>query len=131
MHREWLFWREAKLLNGFARTEYGCCEPLNEKLEDALKMPGLVKVSASPWAKLPAYRDQVPEDVIISWKPNPAFLTQRFDEEFLRAQMDEGMRTLRGKRFEVVMGDLRSCGGHPENIGRWVQLVRESMERCL
>ncbi len=131
MHRDWLFGREARLLQGFARTEYGCCEPLDGKLSDALKMPGLVKVSASPWAKLPAYRDQVPQDVIISWKPNPAWLTQRFDEDFLCRQMDEGMRTLRGKRFEVVLGDLRSCGGHPDNIGRWVNLVRESMERCL
>ena len=131
MHREWLFTREAKLLKGFARTEYGCCEPLNEKLQDALKMPGLVKLSASPWAKLPAFRDQVPDDVIISWKPNPAWLTQRFDEDFIRAQLDEGMRTLRGKRFEVVLGDLRSCGGHPENIARWVELVRRSMDACL
>jgi hypothetical protein len=41
------------------------------------------------------------------------------------------MRTLRGKRFEVVLGDLRSCGSHPENIARWVAPVRESMVRCL
>jgi len=131
MHREWLFSRERKLLQGFGRTEYGCCEPLHDKLPDALSMPGIVKLSASPWAQLEKYRDGVPNDVIISWKPNPAWLAQEFDETFIRTELEKGMRILRGKRFEVVLGDLRTCGGHPERIGRWIQLVRESMENCL
>ena len=131
MHREWLFSRERKLLAGFGRTEYGCCEPLHDKLADALAMPNLVKVSASPWAELNKYRDQVQDDVIISWKPNPALLAGSWDEDAVRILLDQGMRTLRGKRFEVVLGDLRTCGGHRERIGRFIALVRESMEKCL
>ena len=77
------------------------------------------------WA--PTFPGDWGDGVIISWKPNPARLTQRFDEDFIRTQLDEGMRTLRGKHFEVVLVDLRSCGGHPENITRRVGLVRESM----
>lgn len=131
MHREWLFPREKRLLQGFGRTAYGCCEPLHDKLADALSMPGIVKLSASPWAQLEKYRDQVPNDVIISWKPNPSWLAGSWDEDEVSERLDQGMRTLRGKRFEVILGDLRTCGGHPERIGRWIQLVRESMARCL
>ncbi len=131
MHREWLFSREQKLLKGFGRTEYGCCEPLHDKLADVLTMPNLVKVSASPWAELEKYRDQMPQDVIISWKPNPAWLAGSWDEKEVKALLDRGMRTLRGKRFEVVLGDLRTCGGRPERIGRWIGLVRQSMADCL
>ncbi len=127
MHREHLFVREAELLRPFGLTEYGCCEPLHDKLDDVLALPGIRKISASPWADIGKYADKVGRKAITSWKPNPAWLSDGHDEAWVQRQLDEGVRTLKDCAFEVLLEDLRTCSGKPERIGQWVRMVRQAL----
>ena len=129
MHKEHLFVREAELLRPFGLNEYGCCEPLHDKLDDVLALPNIRKISASPWADVRKYAEKVGRRAITSWKPNPAWLSDGHDESWVQKQLDDGVHDLRDCAFEVVLGDLRTCSGKPERIGRWVEMVRRAIEQ--
>ena len=128
MHREFLFVREAELLRPFGLNEYGCCEPLHDKLDDVLALPNIRKISASPWADVSKYAEKVGRSAITSWKPNPAWLTDGHDEKWIQEQLNEGVKKLKDCTFEVLLEDLRTCSGKPERIGNWVQMVRRAIE---
>lgn len=131
MHREFLFVREKELMKPFGLNEYGCCEPLHDKLDDVLALPNIRKISASPWADVTKYAEKVGRQAITSWKPNPAWLSDGHDEAWIQQQLNVGVKALRSCPFEVLLEDLRTCSGKPQRIGQWVEMVRRAVEQNL
>jgi hypothetical protein len=128
MHREFFLKREAKLLERFGLNEYGCCEPLHDKLDDVLKMPGIRRISASPWADVHKFAEKVGRSTIISWKPNPSWLSGGYNPDWILEQLETSVKALKGCAFEIILEDLRTCAGHPERIAEWVALARRAIE---
>jgi hypothetical protein len=50
---------------------YGCCEPLDRKIDILEKIPNLRKISMSPWVDLERATRNVGREYAVSWKPNP------------------------------------------------------------
>jgi hypothetical protein len=69
---------------------------------------------------------------IFSWKPAPSDLAlPGFDEEYLRRGLIEALRITQacGCRVEVIMKDNNTIRNDPRRVTRWVELVREAIER--
>ncbi|MDR2079265.1 MAG: hypothetical protein LBP74_06065 [Treponema sp.] len=58
----------------FGLVYYGCCDPLDGKMNEVRKIPHLRKISMSPWAGKERGAEEIGRDYVFSNKPNPAFI---------------------------------------------------------
>jgi hypothetical protein len=119
------------LMARFGLTCYGCCEPLDDRLELVRDLPGLRRLAASPWADIRRMAEGAGGEVLLAWKPSPTLLsTGRYDEEALRRVLREGLAACRanGTPVEVTMKDLHSVQGDPQRLQRFVALCREAIQ---
>jgi hypothetical protein len=134
MHEEFVIRYEAPLAERFGLNIYGCCEPLHRKL-DLLKrhLPRLRRVSISPWADKAMSAEQLGDQIIFNWKPNPAVLAGvGFDEDWARSDIRETIDICRanGCPLDIVMKDTHTCQQQPQRFDRWAEIAREEVEKA-
>lgn len=125
MHDEFALTYESRFLRRFGLASYGCCEPLHHKV--ALirsRIPNLRRISMSPWAKIDVGAAALKNEVIFSYKPNPAILgMSNFDIGEARRQLRSVFEATRGCIIEVIMKDLHTVHGEPRRMGEWVRMA--------
>ena len=133
MHEEFVLPYQLPVLERFGLNCYGCCEPLDLKLDFLLaKIPRLRRVSISPWADVRRSAEALRGDVIFSWKPNPAPLAAvRFNEDAVRADIRETLQIAAeyGCAVEVVLKDTHTCNNAPERFDAWSRVALEEARR--
>ncbi|HET6427248.1 MAG TPA: hypothetical protein VFJ30_02475 [Phycisphaerae bacterium] len=130
MHQEFTLRYEAPLLEPFGLTGYGCCEDLTAKLDLVCAVPNMRRISISPWANVDACAARLKGDYIFSWKPNPAMLVGRFDEDAVAAYVRHTLDAAKanGCVLEMVLKDTHTCQHHPERFDRWTEITRRQIE---
>jgi len=130
MHEEFALQYECRYLERFGLTYYGCCEPLDKKVDILRKhVPNLRKISMSPWIDLDMAADNVGADFVFSWKPNPAVFTDNpWNPERVRKDMRATLERLRGMHVELIMKDISTVQYHPEHLWEWAQIASEVVE---
>lgn len=124
MWREFVLPYQKKLLSEFGLVYYGCCEKMDQKLDDILTIPNLRKVSISPWSDIHIAEEKIQRKAIYCRKVNPSDVIYCYDENAIRAEMKE-LKEVSNKCFtEVVLKDLHTCNHHPEHITRWIEIAR-------
>jgi hypothetical protein len=111
----------------FGMVYYGCCEPMELKLQAVKRIPHLRKISVSPWAKRESCAEQIGADYVFSNKPSPSFLAEdSFDGE--RVQKDlEKTKTIckqHGCPVEFIFKDISTIRNDP---GRLVEEAKIAM----
>ncbi len=131
MHEEFALRYECRWLNRFGLTYYGCCEPLDRKMEILRRnVPNLRKVSMSPWVDLDLAARNVGTDYVFSWKPNPAVFTdENWSPENARQTLRHGLERLRGLHVEIIMKDISTVAYHPERLWEWTRIAVEEAQR--
>lgn len=131
-HEEFALRYERELLEPFALTGYGCCEPLTDRLGMVFSIPGIRRLSISPWADVRVAAEELGPNYILSWKPKPMDLVGEFDEEairaYLRATIDLALAN--DCALEMILKDTHTCEHHPERFDRWSQIAREEVDRA-
>ncbi len=132
-HEEFALQHERRLLEPFALTGYGCCEPLTDRLEMVFSIPGIRRISISPWADARIAAEQLGGDYIFSWKPKPMHLVGDFDEELIRSYLREtiDLGLANNCTLEMILKDTHTCEHHPERFARWSRIAREEVERAV
>ena len=127
MHEEFALQYECRWLNRFGLTYYGCCEPLDRKVEILRRnVPNLRKISMSPWIDLDVAIENMGTDFVFSLKPNPAvFIEDRWDPDFVRRDMEETLDRLRGHHVEIVLKDISTVRYEAQHLWEWAQIVSE------
>ena len=134
MHREFAMQYEARLLAGWGLTGYGCCDAPDQKLPDIFELlPNIRRISIAPSAKVETCAPQMKGDYIFSWKPQPAHLVGRFDDEHVRGYIRNTIEVCRehGCVLEMVLKDTHTCERHPERFDRWTRIAREEVNRAV
>lgn len=133
MHGEFALKHEARFFNRFARTYYGCCEPLHDKVDICAKhLPNLYKISMSPWVDFEKAVRNVGDRFIFAWKPNPAFLAhEKWDADLVREDIREKltMAVEGGCTVEVHLKDISTVRHEPERLTEWSRIAAEEVER--
>lgn len=107
---------------------YGCCEPLDRKMDIVARIPNLRKVSITPWADYNVAAEAIGKKYVFSAKPNPASVAvDRLDEENLRDELSVILNAAYKNNCscDIVLKDISTCGKRPENIFRWEQIAME------
>lgn len=121
MHWEFAVEHDLKWLERFGLTYYGCCEPLDIKMDVLRRIPNLRKVSASPWNNSAKIIDAIGSDYVISRKPNPVIVAgNTFDqcqaEKDLREFMD---LTDKSCHVELIFKDISTVRYDPRRLWEW------------
>lgn len=117
----------------FGLVYYGCCEPVHPIWKDYVsKLPGLRKVSISPWCDEEFMGEALRNsNVIYSRKPSPNFIGvgAKFDEDGFKAHIEKTLNAAKGCQLEFIQRDVYTVSGDQSKPGRAVKIIRELIEK--
>ncbi|NQT89581.1 hypothetical protein HQ560_22620, partial [bacterium] len=120
-----IFPYQLDLAGDFGKVYYGCCEPVHSRWRILRRIPGLSRVSVSPWCDEEFMAAEI-GDCVYSRKPNPALVsTGVFDETRIRADIRHTLDVAAGHRIEIIMKDVHTLHNEPDRLARWVAIARE------
>ena len=130
MHWEFALKHEMRWLERWGLTYYGCCEPLDIKMDILRRIPNLRKVSISPWVNIIRAVDAIGSDYVCSRKPSPAvFATETWNPAQARFELQDFIEKARGCRIEIIMKDVSTVRYQPQRLWEWEKIAMELAEK--
>ncbi|MFH1571536.1 MAG: hypothetical protein ABIL09_26325 [Gemmatimonadota bacterium] len=122
---EFVLQYQLPLMTRFGLVDYGCCEPLDHKLDLLLRrIPHLRWVSVSPWADRALAADRLGGRYVYVYKPNPSRICAPTpDWAGAEAELRDTLRIARGCPIHLVMKDTHTFCREPERVTRWATLA--------
>ncbi len=131
MFAEFVLPYQIPLLERFALCGYGCCEPVHTRWNSIRTIPGLRRVSVSPWCDQEIMARELGREFVYSRKPNPAPVCVGFDECAIQAELDHTLEVAGECVLEIFLKDTHTVEHEPERLARWVRMARATIERKL
>lgn len=125
---EFAFKYEARFLDMFHSNYYGCCEKLDNKIEELATLPRLRKISVSPFSDKEKAMEAIGDKYIVSFKPNNIWLTDSvINEEKIRQELIEVLDLSRKYNctVEILMKTIVNLRGEPQRLWRWFDIAEE------
>ncbi|MDP6111477.1 MAG: hypothetical protein QGG53_06365 [Planctomycetota bacterium] len=133
MHDEFDLAYNQDLFNDCGLLYYGCCEPMDRKIDILRKrFNNLRKISITPWADPQRAAKNIRGDYVMAAKPNPAFLAMRqFDPEPVKQEITRYCEACRehGTTVEFVLKDISTIANNPENLTQWAATVKAVIDK--
>lgn len=131
MFREFEVNYTRRFCDRFGLVYYGCCDPLDGKMNEVRLLPNVRKVSVSPWANEKRAAEEMQKQFVYSRKPNPAFLaTDSFNSELVRNDLKATVEICRKYDcpVEFILKDISTVRYQPERLSRWADIAMEVAE---
>jgi hypothetical protein len=112
----------------FGLVYYGCCDPLDQKMDQVRMIPNVRKVSMSPWANQERGAEAIGRDYVFSRKPSPAMLAfDTFDPEAVRQDLLATHKICEryGCPLELILKDISTVRYEPERLFEWAKVAME------
>lgn len=133
MHDEFDLAYNEKLFGGCGLLYYGCCEPMDTKIDLLRKrFSNLRKISITPWADPFRAARNIGGDYVLAAKPNPAFVAgATFNPAPVAEEITRYCEACRENRtpLEFVIKDISTIANRPENLTQWAATVRAVIDR--
>jgi hypothetical protein len=133
MHDEFDLAYNEKLFGDCGLVYYGCCEPMDKKVDILRKrFKNLRKISITPWADPSVAAENIGNDYVLAAKPNPAFVSQStftptpVEEEIVR--YCEACKA-HDTTLEFVVKEISTIANRPENLTQWAATVNGVVDR--
>ena len=111
---------------------YGCCEPLDRKVDIVEKIPNLRKIGVTPWADIDVAAEAIGGRYVVSNKPNPAAVAvPNLNQDALRKEIGEILAACKrcGTRgLDITLKDISTTCNNPQNLIEWERIVMEMVE---
>jgi hypothetical protein len=131
MHWEFALRHDLPWLERWGLNYYGCCEPLDFKMDILRRIPRLRKISMNYRIKLDRAVAAVGDQYVFSYKPNPAvFAGDEWRPDAARAELQEVLQKTRGMHVEIIMKDISTVRYEPRRLWEWSRLAMEMAERA-
>ncbi len=126
MHWEFALRHEMRWLERWGLTYYGCCEPLDRKMDILRRIPNLRKISMSPKADPARAAEALGRQYVFSMKPNPAILAEdTWRPERARQELEEALGKARHCNVEIIMKDVSTVRYEPQRLWEWARMAVE------
>lgn len=129
MHWEFALRHDWPWFERWGLNYYGCCEPLDTKMDILRRIPRLRKISMNYRIQLPRAAERVGADFVFSYKPNPAcFATDRWELGRAREEVRRVIELTRGGHLEIVMKDISTLYYQPHRLSEWAAMAMAEVE---
>lgn len=129
MHWEFALRHDLDWLARWGLTYYGCCEPLDLKVDILRRVPNLRKISMNYRINVERAVEKVAGDYVFSYKPNPAWLAEaRWRPEQARRELVALLDRARGCHVELILKDISTVGYAPQRLWDWAAMAAEVVE---
>ncbi len=126
MHDEFMLQYQRPIIEQFGLVAYGCCENLTHKIRYLEQIPNLRRIAVTPSADVAACAEQIQDRYVFSWRPNPSeMICCGFDPDHVRQIVREAMEAAKGCHVDITLKDVQTVQHHPQNLRRWVEVVRD------
>ena len=115
----------------FGYTYYGCCEPLDDRIDLLKSIKNLRKVGVSPWANIEKCAELIGGDYVYARKPNPAHVAVKTDPDVVRRETEETVKACikYGCHPEFVLKDITTVSNDPNNLIVWADTVKGVLDK--
>ena len=122
---EFVLQYQLPLMQRFGLVDYGCCEPLDHKLDLLIeKVPKLRWLAVSPWADRELAAEKIGTNCVYVFKPNPTPICSPAPNwEQAERDIRETLEIAKGCAVHIVMKDTHTFCGEPERITRWAEIA--------
>lgn len=120
-----------RICERFGLVYYGCCDPLDGKMDEVRMIPHVRKVSMSPWVNQERGAAEIAKDFVFSRKPSPAMLAySSFDPQMV---MEDLMATRKvcekyGCPLELILKDISTVRYEPQRLFEWGRIAMEVVQ---
>ncbi len=121
----------SRICERFGLVYYGCCDPLDGKMDEVRMIPNVRKVSMSPWVDEERGAAEIGRDFAYSRKPNPAFLAfETFDPELVRKDLLATRKACdqNGCPLEYILKDISTVRYEPQRLTQWAEVAMKVAE---
>lgn len=129
MHWQFALKQEMRWLERWGLTYYGCCEPLDIKMDLMKRIPNLRKISMSPWVDVERAVSRVGASYVFSRKPAPVILAEdTWEPALAEQQLADFLEKARGCRIEIIMKDISTVRYEPQRLWEWEKIAMRLVE---
>ena len=118
----------SRLCARFGLVYYGCCDPLDGKMNEVRLIPNVRKVSMSPWVNQERGAAEIGSQFVYSRKPSPALLAwDTFDPENIREDLMSTRQVCEkhGCPLEFILKDISTVRYEPQRLFRWAEVAMQ------
>ncbi len=133
MHDEFDIEYMLETIGTFGLAYYGCCEPLDRKIDIVSRIPNLRKISITPWADVDVAAEAIGGKYVLASKPNPASVAvPLLDKEALQKEIGRILDACRrnGCSCDIVLKDISTCAKRPQNLFEWERVVMDMVRNA-
>ena len=126
MYEEFVLPYLARLSEQFGLVYYGCCEPVDDRLELIMEaIPNLRSVSVSGWADFEKVAEMLGRNYVYSRKPTPSYMSgAQPDWELMEEDMKKTCAATRDCNVEILVRDLYTINGDRPRLRKWVDMTK-------
>ena len=125
MFDEFMLGHQRPIIEKFGLVAYGCCEDLACKIACLRKIPNLRRIAVAPRADVRRCAEQIQQDYVLSWRPNPAeMICCGFDPDHIRKVVTDAMDACKGCHVDITLKDVQTVRHRPDRLREWVEIVR-------
>ena len=131
---EFLLEYQKPIMERFGLSAYGCCEDLTAKIHLLKKIKNLRRISITPFSDVRKCAEQIGNGYITSYRPVPTdMIANGLDEDRVRKIVKRDYQIMKENKciFEMNLKDVRTISGKPNDLIRWVELVRKIGDEVL
>jgi len=121
----------SRICERFGLVYYGCCDPLDLKMNEVRMIPRVRKISMSPWVDQDRGAEEIGRDYVFSRKPNPAFVAyDAFDAARVRDDLLATRRACEkhGCPLEFILKDISTVRYDPSRLFEWARVAMQVAE---
>ncbi len=126
MHQEFELDYALRWYSRFGLVYYGCCEPLDNKIDIIRNIPHVRKISMSPWVDVEKGAERIGPDFVFSRKPNPAFLAGRtWEPDIVKRDLQDTLDrcSRHGCPVELILKDISTVDYEPHRLYEWADIA--------
>lgn len=115
----------------FGLVNYGCCEPLHNKIKIIRKIKNVRSISVSPWADVNIAAQNMGSDYIMARKPNPSFVAmESMDEKLIADDIKATLMACAENKtpVEFILKDITTVRNDPARLTKWYEIVKATIE---
>lgn len=128
MWEEFCLAYQKPIFERFGLVGYGCCEDLTLKMDAVLSVPNLRIFTCSAWTNLDAAIEKAGKRCCIMWRQKTTDVVFPDDTQRIKRDLMDGARRLQGCRYQIVLRELETLGGHPDRLHEWTRYAKEAAE---